>query len=182
MDWSIEKVNQNDKICTLIFWIFLLAKQLWHRAMRRDGILVPASGIFWSQDSSEEIGGSIRCPSLFGVALANERLGVSCLFRSSWLVGVCCPDFCCWPSNWSWSTSWQIWRFWPGLWNIFPAAGNCSELFLWPYIWESRENFWPSDGRFWLKEWTCRISLMWASGTAGPIFGFLKKSLTIWGT
>ena len=28
MDFSIEKVNQNDKICTLIFWIILLAKQL----------------------------------------------------------------------------------------------------------------------------------------------------------
>ena len=28
MDWSIEKVNQNGKICTFIFWIFLLAKQL----------------------------------------------------------------------------------------------------------------------------------------------------------
>ena len=29
MDWSIEKVNQKGKNCTFIFWIFLLAKQLW---------------------------------------------------------------------------------------------------------------------------------------------------------
>ena len=39
MDWSIEKVNQNGKICTFIFWIFLLAKQLCNSYRRYNEVV-----------------------------------------------------------------------------------------------------------------------------------------------